>query len=251
MAAISVYARYDGTEKGAITMTKMRTYGYPLPGMPANDLPGRLIVIEGTDGVGRSTQVALLREWLEQNGYGAVQTGLARSALASRGINRAKQGNTLSPLTMDLFYATDFVDRLEKEIIPALRAGFVMLTDRYIYAPIARALARGADPEWIYDVYGFAIVPDAVFYLRADLESIIPRVLAARGEFDYWESGSDVLPGTDLYENYVTYQGNVIEKFDSMVNHFNFRVVDASRSVREVFVDLKSQIGEIVAGMHR
>jgi dTMP kinase len=230
-------------------MTKMQTYGYPLPGMPDHDLPGKLIVIEGTDGVGRSTQVALLREWLEQNGYGAMQTGLARSALASRGITKAKQGNALSPLTMDLFYATDFVDRLEKEIIPALRAGFVMLTDRYIYAPIARALARGADPEWIFNVYGFAIVPDAVFYLRASVGSIIPRVLAARAEFDYWESGTDFLGGTDFFQNYRTYQNSVIEQFDAMSQRFKFRIIDANREVYPVFVDLKAQISEIVADM--
>lgn len=232
-------------------MTRMQTYGYPLPGMPDKDLPGRLIVIEGTDGVGRSTQVALVREWLEQNGYGTVQTGLARSALAAKGISRAKQGNYLSPLTMDLFYATDFVDRLEKEIIPALRAGFVMLTDRYIYAPIARALARGADPDWIFGVYGFAIVPDAVFYLRANVEAIIPRVLSARGMFDYWESGSDFLAGADIYHNYITYQRSIIEQFDRMAEHFNFRVIDATRGVYPVFADLKTQISEIVADMRR
>ncbi|MBN1965512.1 MAG: thymidylate kinase [Anaerolineae bacterium] len=230
-------------------MTRMQTYGFPLPGMPREDLPGKLIVIEGTDGVGRSTQVALLREWLEQNGYGAVQSGLARSALASRGINRAKQGHMLSPTTMDLFYATDFADRLEKEIIPALRAGFVMLTDRYIYAPIARALARGANPEWIFDVYGFALVPDAIFYLRADLDAIVPRVLAARGAFDYWESGSDVLPGSDLYVNYGEYQQSVIDQFDLMAERFGFHTVDASQGVHPVFVELKSHISEIVADM--
>lgn len=231
-------------------MTRMQTYGFPLPGMPENDLPGKLIVIEGTDGVGRSTQVALLREWLEQNGYGAVQTGMGRSALAARGLARAKEGHTLSPLTMDLFYATDFVDRLEKEIIPALRAGFVMLTDRYIYAPIARALTRGANPQWIKDVYGFAIVPDAVFYLRADVEDIVPRVLSARGGFDYWESGSDVLAGTDIYHNYVQYQRGIVEQFDEMAESFSFRIIDASRDVYPVFVDLKAQISEIVSGMH-
>lgn len=232
-------------------MTKMQTYGYPLPGMPNKDLPGKLIVIEGTDGVGRSTQVALLREWLEQNGFGTVQTGLARSALAAKGIGRAKQGNFLSPLTMDLFYATDFVDRLEKEIIPALRAGFVMLTDRYIYAPIARALARGADPDWIYGVYGFAIVPDAVFYLKADVQSIVPRVLSARGTFDYWESGSDFLPGTDLYQNYVTYQKSIIKQFDMMAEHFDFRVIDANQDVYPVFATLKDQISGLVGDMRK
>ena len=125
-------------------MTKIRYYGTgSIPGFEANELPGRLIVLEGTDGVGRSTQVALLHEWLEANGYAVAQTGLARSSLVGPGLIRAKQGHTLGDITLNLFYATDFADRLEKEILPALRAGFVCLTDRYIYSVIARDGARG------------------------------------------------------------------------------------------------------------
>src|SRR3989440_273921 len=140
-------------------------------------LPGRLIVIEGTDGVGRSTQLTILRPWLESSGYAVVDTEMTRSVLAGPGLKRAKQGHTLGPITLNLFYATDFVDRFESQILPALRAGFIVLTDRYIYSLIARALVRGAEPHWIRSIYGLALKPDAIFYLRIDIEDLIPRVL--------------------------------------------------------------------------
>ena len=162
-------------------MTKIRYYGAgAIPGFESGELPGRLIVVEGTDGVGRSTQVALLHEWLEANGYAVTQTGLARSSLVGPGLTRAKQGHTLGDSTLNLFYATDFADRLEKEIIPALRAGFVCLTDRYIYSIIARARVRGVDPDWLKNLFGFAIVPDLVFYLEADLDHLIPACCRAK-----------------------------------------------------------------------
>ena len=151
-------------------MTEIRCYGEGLAGFTRTDpLPGRLIVLEGTDGVGRSTQIALLREWVEGKGYAVQSTGLKRSELAGKGIKEAMQGHTLGNLTTNLFYATDMADRLEKVIIPALRAGFVVLTDRYIYSIMARAIVRGVDPSWIRDVFGFALVPDVGFYLHADL----------------------------------------------------------------------------------
>ena len=131
--------------------------------------PGKLIVIEGTDGVGRSTHVALLRTWLESIGYAVLDTGMTRSILAGRGIKNARSGHTLGRLTMQLYYATDFADRLENQMLAALRAGFIVLTDRYIYSAIARAVVRGADPEWVRAMYGIALVPDAVFYLRINV----------------------------------------------------------------------------------
>ncbi|MFC2037615.1 dTMP kinase, partial [Chloroflexota bacterium] len=147
-------------------MTAIRFYGDGLPGFTRKrPLPGRLIVLEGTDGVGRSTQIALLREWVESKGYAVQATGLKRSALAGKGIKEAMRGHTLGRLTANLYYATDMVDRLEKLILPALRAGFVVLTDRYIYSIMVRAMVRGVDPAWIRDVFGFALIPDAVFYL--------------------------------------------------------------------------------------
>ena len=130
-------------------MARFEWYGDGVPGVSLEDLTGWLIVIEGTDGVGRTTHVNMLRQHLEQLGYAVAETGFTRSDLASRGLRRAKQGNTLGANAFNLFYATDFADRLENQILPALRAGFVMLTDRYTYSLIARAVVRGADPEWI------------------------------------------------------------------------------------------------------
>ena len=184
-------------------MTKIRFYGEGLAGFKRKKaLPGRLIVLEGTDGVGRSTQIALLREWVESKGYAVQSTGLKRSALAGGGIKEAMRGHTLGNLTTNLYYATDMVDRLEKIILPALRAGFVVLTDRYIYSLIARTLVRSVDREWVYNARGFALVPDKVYNLRADLNHLIPRVLNARW-FNSWESGIDFLGKRTNYESYV------------------------------------------------
>src|SRR5678815_1223472 len=130
------------------------------PDVDLSELRGRLIVIEGPDGVGRSTQVSMLKPWLESNGHAVLDTGMTRSALAGKGIKQAKEGLTLGPISLALFYATDFADRLENEMIPALRAGFIVLTDRYIFSPMARALIRGADPDWLKGVFEFALKPD-------------------------------------------------------------------------------------------
>jgi dTMP kinase len=230
-------------------MTEIRFYGEGLAGLTrTKPLPGRLIVLEGTDGVGRSTQIALLREWVESLGYAVQSTGLKRSALAGGGIKEAMRGHTLGNLTTNLFYATDMVDRLEKIIIPALRAGFVVLTDRYIYSIIARALVRGIDPSWIRDVFGFALVPDAVFYLHADLPHLIPRVLNARG-FDYWESGMDTLPNRDYYEAFVEYQSRLLAQFEALVDEYAFHRIDATRSIREVFQALTAELTVVLSDM--
>src|SRR5262249_3309261 len=156
--------------------------------------------------VGRSTHVALLRTWLESIGYAVLDTGMTRSNLAGKGIKNARTGHTLGRLTMQLFYSADFADRLEKQMLPALRAGFIVLTDRYIYSAIARAVVRGADPNWIRSIYGLAVVPDAVFYLRLkSAEALANRVLASGSGFDYWESGMDLGIGNDYYDSFIAY----------------------------------------------
>src|SRR5476649_840022 len=152
-----------------------RYYGQGIPYLNLDGYPGRLIAIEGTDGVGRSTQIQLLREWLEVQGYGVVETGWTRSALMQPTIELAKSSNTLNKLTFVLLYATDFADRLEKEIIPALKAGFVVLSDRYIFSALARAAVRGVDRAWLRSLYGFAIAPHQVFYLKTDVDTLIRR----------------------------------------------------------------------------
>jgi dTMP kinase len=218
-----------------------QTYGKLLPGLQPSGLTGKLIVVEGTDGAGRTTQIDLLKPWLEELGHAVLDTGMARSSLAGDGIRRAKEGNNLGRVTQSLFYATDFVDRLENEIIPALRAGFVVLTDRYIYSLMARAIVRGMDTAWIRSIYSLALVPDAVFYLRLDVEQLIPRVIFSRG-FDYWESGMDVFPGHDMYESFRSYQTALLAEFDRLSVEFNFEAVDASAEAKTVFAQLQSKI---------
>src|ERR1700686_4832548 len=214
-------------------------YSEPLPGVAVSELQGKLIVIEGPDAVGRSTQIRQLRQWLEQEGHAVLDSGMARSALAGKGIQEAKKGNTLGTVTMTLFYTTDFADRLENEIIPALRAGFVVLIDRYIFSIMARAIARGEDRKWIEQVAGFALVPHAVFYLRAEVQHLVSRVVLGRGAFDYWESGMDLRFGPDMYESFVKYQARLIRALDSMVQPYGFAVIDAGQSIERIFRELQ------------
>jgi dTMP kinase len=228
-------------------MKDMKFYGTALPGIEIEPYPGKLIVIEGTDGVGRSTHVALLRTWLESAGHAVLDTGMTRSVLAGRGIKNARTGHTLGRLTLQLYYATDFADRLENEILPALRAGFVVLTDRYIYSAIARGHVRGADPEWIRRIYGIALVPDAVFYLRMpSAEALARRVLASGRGFDYWESGMDLALANDYYDSFITYQKLLLKEFDRMSGEYGFHVVDASRPLKRVASALRRSIAPLI-----
>jgi dTMP kinase len=218
-----------------------RYYGRGVPYLPIDDYPGKLIAIEGTDGVGRSTQIQLLREWLEVRGYGVVETGWTRSQLMQPTIELAKSSNTLNKLTFVLLYATDFADRLEKEIIPALKAGFIVLSDRYIFTALARAGVRGVDRQWLRTLYGFAIAPHMVFYLKVDVSSLIRRVLAARG-MDFWESGMDLKSGDDIYDSFRTYQNRLLREYTSMADEFHFRVLDARRGVDVIQDELRRQV---------
>jgi dTMP kinase len=208
---------------------------------------GKLIVLEGADGVGRSTHISLLRTWLESRGHAVLDTGMTRSVLAGRGIKEAKLGHTLGRLTMQLFYATDFVDRLENEMLPALRAGFIVLTDRYIYSAIARAEVREIDSTWIRSIYGTALIPDAVFYLRLpDAKELVSRVLASGRRFDYWESGMDLHLGGDFYDSFIEYQARMLRVFDSMSVEYGFQVLDAGRSINRVAATLRRAVARVI-----
>jgi dTMP kinase len=222
-------------------------YNEPLPGVDTSELQGKLIVLEGPDAVGRSTQIGLLRQWLEAEGHAVLHSGMARSALAGKGIQMAKEGNTLGPITMTLFYTTDFADRLENEIIPALRAGFVVLIDRYIFSIMARAIARGEDRRWIEHVAGFALVPHAVYYLRADVEQLVSRVVLGRGAFDYWESGMDLRFGQDMYESFVKYQYRLSKALDDMVEPYAFTLINANQPIERIFRALQRRMGRVLA----
>jgi dTMP kinase len=223
----------------------LQFYNEFLPGINCEELHGKLIVIEGPDAVGRSTQVAKLRQWLEQEGHAVLDTGMARGALAGKGIKQAKEGNTLGPITMTLYYTTDFADRLENQIVPALRAGFVVLTDRYIFSIMARAIARGEDRRWIEQVTGFGLVPHAVYYLRADVRHLVSRVVLGRGAFDFWESGMDIRFGDNMFDSFVKYQTKLIRALDVMAKKYAFITVDATRPSDAIFRDLQEHISNL------
>ena len=222
-------------------MVDARFFGDGLTYINPSELKGKLIAVEGTDGVGRSTHIELLQEWLEIQGYGVVTTGWTRSNLMSKTIEMAKAGNILDRWSLSLLYATDFADRLEHQIIPALRSGFVVLADRYIYTALARDFVRSADRKWIRDVFGFALIPDLVCYLRIDVETLALRVIETTG-MNYWESGMDLRLGADLYDSFKKYQSLLIEEFDKMAGEFRFNVVDARKSPEEIQDELKAYI---------
>jgi dTMP kinase len=221
-------------------------YGHGMPYLPLHEYPGKIVAIESTDGVGRSTQIRLLREWLEVQGYGVVETGWTRSRLMQPTIDLAKSSNTLNKLTFTLLYACDFADRLEKEVIPALKAGFIVLADRYIYTAFARAGVRGVDSQWIRRVYGFAIAPHLVFYLKIDVDALARRVLESGG-MAYWESGMDMKAGDDIYDSFRTYQRQLLKEYASMSDEFGFRVLDGKKSIQAIQDELRRQIGDFLA----
>jgi len=222
-----------------------RTYGTRPPGMPAGPLRGRLIVIEGPDGSGRTTEVALLKEHLEVEGHAVVDTGLRRSDLVSEEIDRAKQGHTLGAATMALLYAVDFADQLENKIVPALAAGSTVLADRYIYTLMARAVARGASRAWAQELYAFALRPDLVVLLEARPEILLHRAIAKYGSLDYWESGMDLCLSRDLFESFFLYQDRLSREFDWMRGNYGFEVVDANRTVEQVHNDVLALVAPL------
>jgi len=222
-------------------MSEPQFYGAGFPYLKIEDLPGKLIVLEGPDGVGRSTQTQLLRRWLEDEGFAVSDTGLRRSEMTQQGLDDAKKGHTLSRITMSLFYATDFADRLENQIIPALQAGFVVLSDRYFYSIMARDIVRGADPDWARKLYGFALQPDLVLYLKADVSDLVSRLIHGRG-LNYWEAGMDLRPSDNLFDSFLDYQSRLAGLFEHLSQEYDFVTIDAGRPVMEVFSDLQEKI---------
>ncbi len=232
-------------------MSAKRCFGNAPAGVDVSKLSGSLIVIEGPDSSGRSTQIALLTGWLEQQGYAVEQVGLKRSTLVGPELEQAKQGNVLSPRTLSLFYATDFFDQLENRIVPALRAGFVVLADRYIYTLMARDIARGAEPEWVSSIYSLALVPDAVFYLMVSLRTLVERTFQSHADLDYWESGMDCGLSRDWFQSFVKYQRRMRTEFIRMQKQYGFVPINANRSVITVQKDLKAHIQEVLDKIER
>jgi len=232
----------------APTQKCRRFFGHGLPRVKLDELQGKLIVVEGADGSGRSTQIAQLVDWLETSGHATTQVGLKRSTLVSSELEKAQEGNILSRTTLGLFYATDFADQLENVIVPALKAGFIVLADRYIHTLMARDLVRGMDEAWLRNLYGIAVEPDAVFYLEVEPEELVQRNLSKNATLDYWESGMDLGLSRDMFDSFLKYQGAMHAAFRRLQKTYGFTVVDANRPVEVVAKELRKKIRAVLDG---
>ena len=207
---------------------------------------GKLFVIEGADGSGRSTQITLLSQWLEANGFAVRHMGLRRSNLVAEELEDAKQGNVLTSTTMSLFYATDFFDQLVHELVPALRAGLIVLADRYVYTLMARDIVRGADREWTRNLYSPAMIPDAVFYFHAGAQQLVERNFLKNATLDYWESGMDLGLSRDMFDSFIKFQRMLAAQFRSMQEEFGFEIINANQRVERIQKDLRHRIGSML-----
>ncbi len=225
-----------------------RYYGHGIPGVDLSELAGKLIVVEGADGSGRSTQIAKLVEWLEGCGHATVQVGLKRSTLVSEELEQAQEGNILSRTTLSLFYATDFADQLENIILPALKAGFIVLSDRFIYTLMARDMVRGMDESWLKNLYGIALEPDVVFYLNVPPEELVQRSFAKNTALDYWESGMDLGLSRDMFDSFMKYQTSMQKTFRQLQATYGFTIVDGMRPADTINAELQKKISAVLAG---
>jgi dTMP kinase len=231
-------------------MKPLEFFGTRPPNAP-DMIEGRLIVIEGPDNSGRSTQIALLKDWLEDTGHAVTDVGLKRSNLVSRELDEAMEGNVLGKTTLTLFYATDFVDQVENKIIPALKAGYIVLADRYIYTLLARAMVRGIDPDWVAGVYGIAPKPDLVFYLRVDPTTLLERRFGSQPHLDYWESGMDIGLSSDMYSSFYTYQARMWQEFQSLAEIHDFHQLDGTDTIATIHSRMRRIVQSALAGRLR
>jgi dTMP kinase len=192
-------------------------------------IPGKLIVVEGIDGSGKSTQLDLLHKWLASENYLVAFSEWNSSPLVRRITNRGKNKRMLTPLSFSLIHAADFMDRLERQIIPALEAGAIVLADRYVYTAFARDVARGVHREWVRDVYSMALQPTLPIYFRVPLEESLKRILVGRPELKYYEAGLDLGLARDPYESFRLFQGRILEEYEQLVEEFGLAVVDATQ----------------------
>lgn len=221
-------------------------YGRGLSYSQESRIRGRLIVIEGPDASGRSTQVTRITSKLEADGHAVLNTGLRRSELISPGILEAKRNLVLGKRTISLFYAADFADQLENKIIPALRSGFIVLADRYIYTLMARDVVRGISKRWSYNLFGFAIKPDLVFYVDVDPNELVHRVFQKNASLDYYESGADLGLSDNMFESFLIYQSMVAREFRKMQKKYGLIFINGNRSIEEINAELQEKIDDFL-----
>lgn len=192
---------------------------------------GRLIAVEGLDGSGKSTQIYLLKRWLETQGLKVFFSEWNSSVLVKSATSKGKKQELLTPTTFSLIHATDFADRYERHLVPLLRAGYLVLCDRYVFTAFGRDIVRGCQPQWVRDIYSFAALPDLTFFFKADLEVSLNRILDGRPELKYFEAGMDLRLSTDPYESFRIFQGRILEQYLAMSTEFNFTVIDANQTI--------------------
>jgi len=219
----------------------MKTFG-------ERNFPGRLIAVEGLDGSGKSTQIYLLKRWLEAEGVRVYFSEWNSSPLVHEVTKRGKKKKMLTGMTFSLIHATDFADRTEHHIIPPLKAGAVVLADRYIYTAFARDVARGVSPKWVRDLYAFAVKPTVAFYFRTPLDVAMKRILGGRDALKYYEAGMDLGLSDDIEESFGLFQSRIIEEYEKMIDEFGLVAIDATRSIEEQQAEVRRIVSEALAG---
>ncbi len=222
----------------------MKTYGQ-------HRFSGRLFVVEGIDGSGKSTQLSLLQQWLESEGYGAFFSEWNSSPLVKDTTQRGKRKRMLTPATFSLIHATDFADRTEREIIPPLKAGALVLADRYIYTAFARDVVRGVDPTWVRQLYQFAVKPTIAFYFRLPLKVAMKRLLGGRDAIKYYEAGMDLSLSEDIEESFQLFQGRIIDEYEKMIEEFGLTVINATRSIEAQQDEVRAQVKRKLVGVKK
>jgi dTMP kinase len=210
--------------------------------------PGKLFIVEGIDGSGKSTQVALLQKWLESEGYVTFFSEWNSSPLVRELTRRGKKKRMLTPMTFSLIHATDFADRTEHHIIPPLKSGALVLADRYIYTAFARDVGRGVDAHWVRSLYQFAVKPTIGFYFRISLDEAMKRILGGRDAIKYYEAGMDLKISDDIEESFRIFQGRIIDEYEKMVSEFGLVVIDASLSIEEQQQQMRQIVTDAIAG---
>lgn len=211
---------------------------------------GMLIIVEGIDGSGKSTQIHLLHRWLVSEGYGVFFSEWNSSPLVKGTTKLGKKRKVLTPTTFSLIAATDFADRTEHEIIPALKAGAIVLADRYAYTAYARDVARGVPRSWVRNLYDFSVKPDIAMYFRVPLEVSLDRILTGRAQIKYYEAGMDIGLSTDVRESFKLFQERIMREYDNMVDEFGLTVIDGTRSIEEQQAEVRRIVSHKLAENH-
>ena len=209
-------------------------------------VPGKLIVVEGVDGSGKSTQLRLLEKWLRYNEFEVFRTEWNSSEMVKSITSKGKKKENLTPTTFSLLHATDFADRFERNILPLLRAGYFVLADRYIYTAYARDVTRGCDPNWVRKVYDFAIKPDIAFYFRVPLDTAMDRILSGRPKLKFYEAGMDLNLSKDLYESFRIFQSRIVAQYEEMSQREDFYIMDATAQIQEQQKVMREQVRKLL-----